>query len=279
MQIHLLIALFHTRTQPPITFVCMQNHPLVTIIGRASRPHVTWIVIRPHLCPLAGPHLPPRHCIFFGMQLHPPIGIVRTRTHSLVAIVRTRARLPVIFGDTLPHPLVIFVGRPSPPRLGIVGGQFRLQKGWPTFSHILLYLHNILVTDDLNIVLCNFAFAVSKPKLSQEFSTAPPPMFEAPFGFYGHLPTYVDVYGFGVILFALLANCFPWTPDLVPSADVQLAANTKHSPCAPGPEFNTLVPELHAHFGSILVKCFHPKYVLRSELLNNIKHARNAGFR
>jgi protein kinase X len=138
------------------------------------------------------------------------------------------------------------------------------------------HFRNILVTDDLKIVLCDFAFSVSKPKLSHQFTTAPPPIFTAPFGFYGLPPTYVDVYGFGVMLFALLANRFPWTPDLVPSADVQLAAKAKLSPFPPGPEFDTLVPELHAHFGSILVKCFDPKYVLGSELLDDIKHARDS---
>ncbi|KAJ7832234.1 hypothetical protein B0H14DRAFT_3871996 [Mycena olivaceomarginata] len=64
---------------PPIAFVRTQTHPLVAIVGRASRPHVTWIIIRPHLCPLAGPHSPPRRpaftptrCVFVGTQLHPP---------------------------------------------------------------------------------------------------------------------------------------------------------------------------------------------------------------
>jgi hypothetical protein len=36
-----------------------------------------------------------------------------------------------------------------------------------------------------------------------------------------------------------------------------------------------LVPEPHAHFSSILVKCFYLKYVLRIELLDDIKHAHN----
>ncbi|KAJ7714520.1 hypothetical protein B0H14DRAFT_3522978 [Mycena olivaceomarginata] len=90
------------RTQLPIAFVRTQTHPLIAM--RASRPHVTWIVIRPHPCLLAGPHFPPRRCVFVGTQLHPPVTIVRTRTHPLVAIVRTRALLPIVFVDALPPP-------------------------------------------------------------------------------------------------------------------------------------------------------------------------------
>ncbi|KAJ7771425.1 hypothetical protein B0H14DRAFT_3509055 [Mycena olivaceomarginata] len=110
---HLLIALFHTRT-----------HPLVAIIGRASCPHVTWIVTRPHLCPLASPHSPLRCCVVVSMQLHPPVAIVHTQTHPRVAIVRTGACLPIVFVDALPHPLVVFVGQPSP-RASLTSGPSR----------------------------------------------------------------------------------------------------------------------------------------------------------
>ncbi|KAJ7068559.1 kinase-like domain-containing protein [Mycena amicta] len=130
---------------------------------------------------------------------------------------------------------------------------------------------NILVTENVDVVLSDFAFSLASPRRFHEFTTAPPPVFLAPWGFYGKNPTYVDIFGFGVMLFALLANRFPWTEDLCPPADIQEASSVKNGKR----QFDTLeFPELDAHFGSILTKCFNATYVAGAELLADLKQAR-----
>ncbi|KAJ7720730.1 kinase-like domain-containing protein [Mycena metata] len=134
------------------------------------------------------------------------------------------------------------------------------------------HFRNILVTADLNIVLCDFAFSLSSPPQFLQFSTRPPQIFVAPFGFFGYDPTYVDIFGYGVMLFALLANRFPWTHDLVPCYELHLAATEKHDRF----EFDSLNnTELEAHFSSVINKCFLATYTTGMELLDGVKNARD----
>ncbi|KAJ6537330.1 kinase-like domain-containing protein [Mycena sp. CBHHK59/15] len=135
------------------------------------------------------------------------------------------------------------------------------------------HFRNILVTADLSIVLCDFAFSLSNPPRLQRFSTRPPLIFAAPFGFFGYESTYVDIFGYGVMLFALLANRFPWTADLVPHWDLHLAASEKHVMF----KFDTLEDaELNAHFASVINKCFLATYATGTELLDDVRSARNS---
>ncbi|KAF7335235.1 Protein kinase domain-containing protein [Mycena sanguinolenta] len=135
------------------------------------------------------------------------------------------------------------------------------------------HFRNVLVTQDLNIVLCDFAFSVFNPQIYHDFTTAPPPIFIAPWGYFGLPPTYVDIFGFGVMLFALLANRFPWTDDLLPNMDAQTEAMAKHG----RREFDTLeaFPDLNAHFGEVVTKCFQATYLTGTELLHDLKCARD----
>ncbi|KAJ7247657.1 kinase-like domain-containing protein [Mycena haematopus] len=135
------------------------------------------------------------------------------------------------------------------------------------------HFRNILVTGDGSIVLCDFAFSVSNPGRWHSFTTAPPPIFIAPWGYYGRPATYVDIFGFGVMLFALLTDRFPWTADLLPNMDAQLEAVANHG----SRKFDTVEdPELNAQFGSVLGKCFLAEYVTGGELLDDMKRARES---
>ncbi|KAK6971601.1 kinase domain-containing protein [Favolaschia claudopus] len=130
------------------------------------------------------------------------------------------------------------------------------------------HFRNVLVTQDHHIVLCDFAFSLSKPGPCHQFTTAPPPIFLAPWGYYGRPATHVDIFGFGVMLFALLANRFPWTTDLLPDADAQSEAAGKHG----RRQFDTMDdPYLGTHFGGILEKCFAVSYATGTELLDDMK--------
>ncbi|KAF9014498.1 kinase-like protein [Hymenopellis radicata] len=75
------------------------------------------------------------------------------------------------------------------------------------------HLRNILVTEDLHVVLADFAFSAVNPPYFHWFTTTPPPIFACPHGYRGLKPTYPDIFGFGVILYALLMNRFPWMAD------------------------------------------------------------------
>ncbi|KAJ7236420.1 kinase-like domain-containing protein [Mycena haematopus] len=133
------------------------------------------------------------------------------------------------------------------------------------------HFRNILVTNDLDIVLADFAYSVRDPDRLHWFTTRPPPIFICPIGYHGSPPTYVDIFGFGVMLFALLTNRFPWTVDLLPKLDEQAKALSKHNNF----EFDTVeVAELNKYFGSILEKCLYPTYPTGTELLIDMKQAR-----
>ncbi|KAJ7486078.1 kinase-like domain-containing protein [Mycena galericulata] len=133
------------------------------------------------------------------------------------------------------------------------------------------YFRNILVTDDLHIVLADFGYSILQPLESHSFKTRPPPIFCRPIVYYGRSPTHVDIFGFGVMLFSLLSNRCPWTDNLQPQLDEQLAAQKKHDEL----KFDSLDdPELKDIFGSILDKCFGVKYATGTELLNDLKQAR-----
>ncbi|KAJ7106395.1 kinase-like domain-containing protein [Mycena epipterygia] len=133
------------------------------------------------------------------------------------------------------------------------------------------HFRNILVTEDLDIVLADFAYSVLTLDPLHWFTTRPPPIFTCPLGYHGRPPTHVDIFGFGVMLFALLMNRFPWTVDLLPKLDEQVQALSKHT----WGEFDTIgVAELNKCFGSILEKCFVPTYPTATELLVDMKNAR-----
>ncbi|KAJ7796272.1 kinase-like domain-containing protein [Mycena olivaceomarginata] len=132
------------------------------------------------------------------------------------------------------------------------------------------HLRNILVTHDLHIVLADFAYSIINPHRLHWFTTRPPPIFACPVGYYGAAPTHVNIFGFGVILFALLTNRFPWTGTLTPSDDEQTQASSSHV----NGKFDTIDDvELRETFGPVLEKCFKAEYPSGKELLYAMKTA------
>ncbi|KAJ7134818.1 kinase-like domain-containing protein [Mycena epipterygia] len=133
---------------------------------------------------------------------------------------------------------------------------------------------NVLVTKDSHVVLADFGCSIVNPDRFHIFTSIPPPVFACPIGYYGGLPTRVDIFGFGVMLFALLINRLPWMTDLHPYPAQQLQeAVAKHE----NKEFDTLRDsELDEIFGPILTKCFEsqPMYPSGTELVDELKRAR-----
>ncbi|KAF9014500.1 kinase-like protein [Hymenopellis radicata] len=103
------------------------------------------------------------------------------------------------------------------------------------------HFRNILVTEDLHVVLADFAYSVVNPGYLHSFTTCPPLIFAWPRVYLGRKPTYPDIFGFGVILYALLMNRFPWMADLIPHNDEQSQARNRHERT----EFDTVDDELN----------------------------------
>ncbi|KAJ7637516.1 kinase-like domain-containing protein [Mycena rosella] len=163
----------------------------------------------------------------------------------------------------------------KPPLTTRIEWAVQIVEGLAHHSHFIVWadadFRNILVTANIDIVLCDFAYSVSSPDPFHSFTTQPPPIFRCPWDYYGQPPTHVDIFGFAVILFALLTNRFPWTHDLLPDLDAQLAASAKHD----RGEFDTVESaELNTYFGSISSKCFLATYATGTELLDDMRHAR-----
>ncbi|KAJ6454456.1 kinase-like domain-containing protein [Mycena vitilis] len=128
---------------------------------------------------------------------------------------------------------------------------------------------NILLTEGFNVVLADFDCSVIKPGRPHWFNTHPPPVFACPTGYYGSPPTHVDIFSFGIMLFALLMNRFPWTVNLAPNLDEQVQAATNHS----NGKFDIVDAELSNCFGWILEGCFKAEYTTGAELLSEMKKA------
>ncbi|KAJ7677440.1 kinase-like domain-containing protein [Mycena rosella] len=78
------------------------------------------------------------------------------------------------------------------------------------------HFRNVLwVTDDLHIVLADFAYSIKDPDRFHFFTTMAPPVFAYPENYSGRPPTHVDIFGFGFMLFGVLADRFPWTENLM----------------------------------------------------------------
>ncbi|KAJ3716666.1 kinase-like domain-containing protein [Lentinula raphanica] len=131
------------------------------------------------------------------------------------------------------------------------------------------HLRNILVTEDLHVVLTDFAFSIISPDWMHRFSTMPPPIFACPTGFWGMTPNRADIFGFGVILFALLTRRFPWVDHLAPSLKEQLQIfTTLHEE----EKWDTVGDsKLREHFGEIVEKCFKVKYMSGDGILGDLK--------
>ncbi|KAE9384648.1 hypothetical protein BT96DRAFT_640559 [Gymnopus androsaceus JB14] len=130
------------------------------------------------------------------------------------------------------------------------------------------HLSNVLVTRDLHVVLADFAFSLISPSPFHALTTLPPPIFACPKGYYGRTPNRVDIFAFGVMLFALLMTRFPWTTNLNPSVDEQIQAMHTHG------EYKWDVMEdkiLKDYFGPVVEKCFKIGYTNGKEIFDDMK--------
>ncbi|THU82848.1 kinase-like protein [Dendrothele bispora CBS 962.96] len=135
------------------------------------------------------------------------------------------------------------------------------------------HLRNILLTDDFHVVLCDFAFSVLKPPICHHFPTAPPPIFMVPLRYTGMPTSYVDVFGFGVIFYALLTNRFPFCDNLIPDEDKQQAAFRRHSHSEFDPLNRVGEELLDASFGQFLTDCFKIKFKSAFEMTKALESA------
>ncbi|KAJ7069534.1 kinase-like domain-containing protein [Mycena amicta] len=133
---------------------------------------------------------------------------------------------------------------------------------------------NVLVTDDDHVVLADFAHSTIQPfegRSRRNVKLAMPPhsVFRCPEHLHGC--TYVDVFGFGVMLFALLGKRFPWTEDLTPAIEEHARAANNHR----RRKFDVLEDrQIVEYFGEVLDGCFNAKYSTGRELLYALQGCR-----
>ncbi|KAE9408144.1 kinase-like protein, partial [Gymnopus androsaceus JB14] len=130
------------------------------------------------------------------------------------------------------------------------------------------HFSNILVTRDLHVVLADFGFSLISPSPFHHQTTLPPPVFACPKLYYGGTPNRVDIFAFGIMLFALLMRRFPWTANLNPSLDEQIQVVLTHG------KFKWDVIEDKTskdYFGPIVEKCFKIGYTSGSEIFDDMK--------
>jgi protein kinase X len=120
------------------------------------------------------------------------------------------------------------------------------------------------------MVLCDFRFSLLNPPHDHLFTTSPPPVFRCPLGYFGKPPTYVDVFGFAIILYVLLENRFPFCRDLLPPMEEQVAAYQNHCSRV----YDTLTdPSLNSSFGRVVADCFAASYTSGEELVKALEGA------
>jgi serine/threonine protein kinase len=134
------------------------------------------------------------------------------------------------------------------------------------------HLGNVLVTDDLHVVLCDFGSSLINPPVLQRFEVEPPPPYVCPSGYYGFTEKRQDIFGFGVILFTLLSQRFPHCSGFSPDFDELCASADLHETM----EFDALSEISHPHFAQIVEKCFRIRYQSASELLADLEKAHSS---
>jgi len=136
------------------------------------------------------------------------------------------------------------------------------------------HLQNILLTDDYHAVLCDFGRSIYKASHYYNFTKGPQPIYTCPLGYGFRTPRRTDIFGLGVILFALLSERFPFHKDMFPSSQEQVAIMQKHDEIfsARG-VFDKLPPLLDSYFGDIVNKCFTIEYQSADTLVMELEAA------
>ena len=134
-----------------------------------------------------------------------------------------------------------------------------------------MHLGNVLVTDDLHVVLCDFGASYLKPSSTYFFNIGPPLPFTCPDNYYGRTNKRQDIFGFGVILFLILSKRYPHCPTsgFTPSINELDKTFHLHQDC----KFDALPDAIFPQFAQIIDNCFSISYQSGAELLLDLEEA------
>ena len=133
------------------------------------------------------------------------------------------------------------------------------------------HLGNVLVTDDLHVVLCDFGGSCINPGRSQHYDTSPPLPYVCPNGYYGPSIKRQDIFGFGVMLFVFLSKRYPHCPTrgFAPPTKELIETFNSHQNL----NFDILPDAIYPRFAQIVMNCFNITYPSAAELLLDLEEA------
>ena len=133
------------------------------------------------------------------------------------------------------------------------------------------HLGNVLVTDDLHVVLCDFGGSYVNPGRQHFGTTVPPLPYVCPNGYYGLTNKRQDIFGFGVMLFVILSKRYPHCPTrgFAPPAEELVETFNFHHAL----NFDTLPDDIYPRFAQIINNCFNILYQSAMELLLDLEEA------
>ena len=134
-----------------------------------------------------------------------------------------------------------------------------------------MHLGNVLVTDDLHVVLCDFGGSYVKPDPTYFFNIGPPLPYICPDDYYGLTNKRQDIFGFGVMLFVILSKRYPHCPTsgFTPSINELDRIFHLHQDHI----FDALPDAVYPHLAQIINKCFNISYQSGAELLLDLEEA------
>ena len=134
-----------------------------------------------------------------------------------------------------------------------------------------MHLGNVLVTDDLHVVLCDFGGSYLKPDPKYFFNIGPPLPYICPDNYYGRTNKRQDIFGFGVMLFIILSKRYPHCPTSGFTPSINEFDETFH--LHQNRKFDTLPDAIYPYFAQIIDKCFSISYQSGAELLLDLEKA------
>ena len=134
-----------------------------------------------------------------------------------------------------------------------------------------MHFGNVLITDDLHVVLCDFGGSYLKPKPCYSFEIGPPLPYVCPDSYYGWTNKRQDIFAFGVMLFVILSKRYPHCPtsSFTPSINELEKIFDLHQ----DRKFDALPDAIYPHFAQIIDNCFSISYESGAELLLDLKEA------
>ena len=134
-----------------------------------------------------------------------------------------------------------------------------------------MHLGNVLVTDDMHVVLCDFGGSYLKPDPTYSFEIGPPLPYACPDGYYAQTNKRQDIFGFGVMLFIILSKRYPHCPTsgfapYIDELDKIFHLHQDH-------KFEVLPEANYPYFSQIIEKCFRISYQSGADLLLDLEEA------